>query len=173
MHGIASQPLSPSPSPRDRGEASGAGVGHTVQTMRVPARTSLPRRQRGFTLIELLTVTAVAGTVSTLAMPALIDVHAQAEQAALLSMAAAAGSAMLLNQAGCLVSDGQPAPGKCLAINDCQQVPALLTTALPTGYRVLAQPLSADGVSAPAQTCQLQRDSDGLVAGFYGVAAVR
>ena len=141
--------------------------------MPIPARPLQPRRQRGFTLIELLTVTAVAGTVSALAVPTLLDVHAQAEQAALLSMAAAAGSAMLLNQAGCLVTDGQVVPGKCQAINDCQQVRGLLTTALPPGYRVLAQPLSAHGVSEFAQTCQLLRDSDGLAAGFYGVAAAR
>ena len=141
--------------------------------MRVPARTSRPRRQRGFTLIELITATAVAGTVSAVAVPALLDVHAQAEQSALVSLAAAAGSAMLLNQAGCLVTDGQPVAGKCQTIDDCQQVQGLLNTALPPGYRVLAQPLSADGMSVPAQTCQLQRDSDGLVAGFYGVAAAR
>ena len=80
---------------------------------------------------------------------------------------------MLLNQAGCLVTDGQPLPGKCQAIQDCQQVQGLLTADLPPGYRVQAQPLNAHGVSEAAQTCQLRRDSDGLLAGFYGVATVR
>lgn len=130
-----------------------------------------PRRVRGFTLIEQLTVTAIAGTVSTLALPSLLDFHAQADQAALVSMAAAAGSAMVLNQAGCQVTGQRPTPGKCQAISDCQQVHALLMAELPAGYRVVPQPLTADGIRAAAQTCQLQRASDGASAGFYGVAA--
>ena len=141
--------------------------------MSTAARPPPTRRQRGFTLIELITATAVAGTLSALAVPALLDVQVQAEQTALVSLAAAAGSAMLLNQAGCLVTDGRPVAGKCLAIRDCQHVQGLLTAELPPGYRVPAQPLSADGMSVPAQTCQLRRDSDGQVAGFYGVAVAR
>ena len=135
---------------------------------------SLPlRRARGFTLIEQITVTAIAGTVSSVALPGLLDLHAQADRAALVSMAAAAGSAMVLNQAGCQVTGQRPMPGKCQAISDCQQVQTLLMAELPDGYRVLPQPLTADGISAAAQTCQLQRDSDGASAGFYGVVAAR
>lgn len=132
-----------------------------------------PRRARGFTLIEQITVTAIAGAVSTLALPSLLDFRAQADEAALVSMAAAAGSAMVLNQAGCQVTGQQVVPGKCQPISDCQQVQGLLLAELPAGYRVQPQPLSADGISAAAQTCQLQRDSDGASAGFYGMAAAR
>lgn len=125
-------------------------------------------RHRGFTLIEQLVALSVAGTLSVTALPALVDFHDAAEAGALASLAAAAGSAMVLNQAGCLVTGGRPVPGKCQAINDCAQVAGLLMAGLPPGYRVPPQALVADPALAGA-TCGLQRERDGAVAGFYGV----
>lgn len=130
-------------------------------------------RHRGFTLIEQLVALSVAGTVSATALPALVDFHARAEATALASLAAAAGSAMLLNQAGCLVSGGQPLAGKCEAIADCQQVAGLLMAGLPPGYSVRSQPLAPAGGASGGETCRLQREADGASAGFYGVGTTR
>ena len=105
------------------------------------------------------------------ALPALVEFQAQAEQTALASLAAAAGSAMVLNQAGCLVTQQRPVPGKCEAIDDCRQVQRLLLVDLPAGYHVMAQPLAADGLARGGDTCRLLRERDGASAGFYGVAA--
>ena len=129
----------------------------------------MPGRQRGFTLIEQLVAIIVAGTVSVTALPALVDFHDAAEAGALASLAAAAGSAMVLNQAGCLVTGQRLVPGKCQAVSDCQQVAGLLMTGLPPGYRVHRQPLA--DADAGGAACRLLRDGDGASAGFYGVRA--
>jgi MSHA pilin protein MshA len=118
---------------------------------------------RGFTLIEALAVIALVGTVSVTALPSLVDLHAQAEAATLASLAAAAGSAMVLNQAGCMVTQQQAVPGKCQPVRDCSDVGALLIGAVPAGYQVPAQPLQpGDG------RCQLLRLHDGAGAAFHG-----
>ncbi|MDH4391958.1 MAG: type II secretion system protein [Aquabacterium sp.] len=70
-------------------------------------------RPRGFTLIEQLAGIALVGTASATALPMLADVRTQAEDTLLASLAAAAGAAMALNQAGCLVTRQQAVPGKC------------------------------------------------------------
>ncbi len=127
----------------------------------------MQRRCRGFTLIEQLAVVSIAGTVSVTALPALVDFHSHAEATALASLAAAAGSAMLLNQAGCMVSGQRPVPDKCTAVHNCAQVSALLLAELPAGYRVPARPLLG------SDSCQLLRDSDGASARFYGAATTR
>ena len=97
----------------------------------------MQRRSRGFTLVEQLAAIAIAGSASVAALPALVEFRAQAEQTALASLAAAAGSAMVLNQAGCLVTQQRPVPGKCEAVDDCQQVQPraqrLLLVDLPAG----------------------------------------
>lgn len=130
-------------------------------------------RARGFTLVEQLAAITIAGSASVAALPALVEFHAQAEQTALASLAAAAGSAMVLNQAGCLVTQQRPVPGQCEAVDDCQQVQRLLLADLPSGYRVAAQPLAGDGLARGGDTCRLLRDRDGASAGFYGVATGR
>jgi MSHA pilin protein MshA len=130
---------------------------------------SMHGRSHGFTLVEQLAAITIAGTASVAALPVLVEFQAQAEQTALASLAAAAGSAMVLNQAGCLVTQQQPVPGKCETIADCRQVQGLLLVDLPPGYRVQAQPLAGTG----GDTCRLLRDSDGASAGFYGAATGR
>lgn len=133
------------------------------------AGVSMQRRSRGFTLVEQLAAITIAGGATTAALPALVEFQAQAESTALASLAAAAGSAMVLNQAGCLVTQQRLVPDKCEAIADCQQVQRLLLADLPAGYRVLAQPLAGTG----GDTCRLLREHDGASAGFYGAAAGR
>ena len=121
---------------------------------------------RGFTLIEQLAVIALVGTASATALPALVNLQAQADATALASLAAAAGSAMVLNQAGCMVTQQRAVPGKCQPVDDCSDVGGLLIGAIPPGYQVPAQALQGgDG------RCQLLRQLDGASAGFYGAAA--
>ena len=124
------------------------------------------RSPRGFTLIEQLAVIALVGTASATALPALVDLQAQAERTQLASLAAAAGSAMVLNQAGCLVTQHQAVPGKCQTVQDCSDVGRLLIGAVPPGYLVPARALpGSDG------RCQLLRLKDGASASFHGAAA--
>lgn len=130
----------------------------------MPAR--LRRRQAGFTLVEQLAALAVVGTVSATALPQLTALDQQARSALLASLAASAGSAMVMNQAGCLLTGGQARPGKCLPLHDCSEVAALLMTDLPAGHVVPAQPLPPDG-----GRCQVQRVDDGASAAFFGAAA--
>ena len=122
-------------------------------------------RPHGFTLIEQLAVIALVGTASAGVLPALVAFHHEAEAAALASLAAAASSAMLLNQAGCLVTDQRPVPGKCQPVQDCQQVAGLLLNALPPGHLVPRQALPNDG-----GRCLLLRTRDGAAAAFHGAA---
>ena len=129
----------------------------------IPRRT---RSTRGFTLIEQLAVIALVGTASATALPALVDVQAQAENTLLASLAAAAGSAMVLNQAGCLVTQHRAEPGKCQPVQDCSDVGKLLIGAVPPGYLVPARALA--GSDGP---CQLLRQKDGASASFHGAAA--
>lgn len=123
---------------------------------------------RGFTLIEQLAVIALVGTASATALPALVDLHAQADATTLASLAAAAGSAMVLNQAGCLVTQQQAVPGKCQPVQDCSDVGALLIGAVPAGFQVPARPLQpGDG------RCQLLRLHDGATAAFHAAGTRR
>jgi len=131
---------------------------------RLHRRTNLP--QRGFTLVEQLAAVAVAGTLSVAALPGLVALEQQAQSTALASLAASAGAAMVLNQAGCMVTDQQASPGKCQPVRDCADVAGLLMTGLPAGYQVQAQPLPAQG-----GVCTLVRQQDGGSARFPGAAA--
>ena len=52
---------------------------------------------------------------------------------------------MVLNQAGCLLTQQQPVPGKCQPVRDCSDVGGLLNGDIPAGYAVPAQPLATEG----------------------------
>lgn len=124
-----------------------------------------PRRRvaRGFTLVEQLTALTIVATASATALPALVALNEQAETTVLASLAASAGSAMALNQAGCLVTEQRAVPGKCQPVRDCADVAGLLMADLPAGYAVPARPLSALG-----SRCSLVRLHDGSSAAFTG-----
>jgi MSHA pilin protein MshA len=128
----------------------------------------MKRSVRGFTLIEQIAAIALAGAASAVAVPALVDLQADAEAATLRSLAQAATSAMVLNQAGCQVTDQALVPGKCTPVRHCGDVAELLLAGLPPGYQVPEVPLRAVGVGA---ACRLIRDSNGAEAAFIGIAA--
>jgi len=123
-------------------------------------------RPRGFSLIEQLAVIALVGSASATALPAMVALHQQADDTTLASLAASAGAAMALNQAGCLVTDQRSEAGKCQPVRDCADVAGLLMADLPAGYAVPARPLSAQGGH-----CRLVRLHDGGSAAFPGAAA--
>jgi len=140
--------------------------------MRPPARL---RPQRGFTLIEQIAVIALVGTTSAVALPRLVEVQAQAEATALASLAGAAGSAMVLNQAGCLITEHRAVEGRCTPVADCADAATLLMADLPAGYRIEAQAITpqggrSNGVMAACRLVQLDKGSS---AGFTGLSAAQ
>ncbi|MEO7338143.1 MAG: type II secretion system protein [Caldimonas sp.] len=133
----------------------------------------MKRKTRGYTLIEQLVVIAAAGTASATALPALIDLQAQAESTALVRLAGTASAAMAVNFGGCLVTGHVVAPGKCIAIDNCNQIGAALVAGLPDGYRVADVRIGDGGppVNGIEAACTLTQTRTGANAGFYGIAA--
>lgn len=127
------------------------------------------RPARGFTLIEQITAITLVGAASAAALPALADLQADAQAATLRSLAQAATSAMVLNQAGCLVTGHQVQAGKCSAVRQCGDVADLLLAGVPPGYRVVDAPLAGASTTA----CLLVQEPGGAEAPFIGIAAGR
>jgi MSHA pilin protein MshA len=137
-----------------------------------PAGLRLARRMRGAVLLEPIVMTALLGTLAAAALPGLVDASSQAQTAALRGVAAAATSAMVVNQGMCLVTAQARADGRCLAIESCADVAALFVGGLPEGYRV-------EG-AAPAGArngfefgCSLTQVFDGQRATFRGIVSGR
>jgi MSHA pilin protein MshA len=128
------------------------------------------RPARGFTLIEQIAAITLAGAASAVAVPALVDLQADAEAATLRSLGQAATSAMVLNQAGCLVTGHRAQAGKCSVVQQCADVADLLLTGVPPGYRVVDAPLGGVGDAA---ACRLVQDKGGTEVAFIGLAAGR
>lgn len=140
--------------------------------MRCPARRPAAR---GFTLIEQLVVIAAVGTTSALALPQFVEIQAQAEATALAGLAGAAGSAMVLNQAGCLVTDHRAAEGRCAPVADCADAAALLMAELPAGYRIEPQAIAPQGGRANGiiAACRMVQLAHGASAKFTGLSAAQ
>lgn len=95
----------------------------------------MTQRQRGFTMIELVIVIVILGILAAVAMPKFIDLSGDARQNAVNSVAAAAGSASVVNYAGCSSVNHTVTANRCATVNNCTDVPALLVgSALPSGY---------------------------------------
>ena len=126
------------------------------------------RPARGFTLIEQIAAVTLAGAASAVAVPALVSLQADAQAATLHSLAQAATSAMVINQAGCLVTGQSVQAGKCSAVRQCGDVANLLLAGVPSGYRVVDALL---GVAGASTACRLVQDPGGSEAPFIGIAA--
>lgn len=133
----------------------------------------MPRRIKGYALLEQITVIAAVGATSTVALPRLIEIRPQAEAVALQHLAGAAGSAMLVNYGGCLVTNQQAVPGKCRPVADCSAVTGLLHGGLPEGYRIEAAPLGSGGAASNGAegTCTVVQLDSGARLNFTGLAA--
>lgn len=130
---------------------------------------------RGFTLIEQLVLITAVATSSAVALPRFVEIQAQAEATALLSLAGAAGSAMVLNQAGCLVTDHHASAGRCAPVADCADAAALLMAELPAGYRIEPQAIAPEGGRANGKLadCRLLQLASGASAVFTGLSAAQ
>ncbi|MEY4908697.1 MAG: hypothetical protein RL260_2415 [Pseudomonadota bacterium] len=118
----------------------------------------------GFALIEQIAAILAIGTASAVALPQLAALQTQAEGVALLHLAGAANTAMLMNQGGCLVSGRHTAPGRCRPVQDCADIGSLLHGGLPDAYRAEPQPI---GRGAEA-VCRLSHLGSGDSATFTG-----
>ena len=118
---------------------------------------------------------AAVGTTSALALPQFVEIQAQAEATALASLAGAAGSAMVLNQAGCLVTDHHASEGRCAPVADCADAAALLMADLPAGYRIEPQAIATRGGRANGlmAACRMVQLNSGAIAEFTGLSAAQ
>ena len=133
----------------------------------------MKRPARGFTLIEQIAAITLLGAASAVAVPALVDLRDEAQAATLRSLAQAATSAMVINQAGCLVTGQSVQAGQCDAVQRCGDVAKLLLAGVPPGYRVVDAPL--DPAASATTACRLVQDAGATAAEapFIGIAAGR
>lgn len=125
------------------------------------------RLQAGFTMIELIIVIVILGILAAAALPKFIDVHGDAEQAAVSGVAGTAASAMANNYAGCSFTNHVATANKCVQVSDCDDVGSILQGNLPSGYSVGSVALAGNGATA---NCTLSGPNS-RTADFTGIGA--
>jgi len=132
------------------------------------------RRPQGFTMIELIVVIVILGVLAATALPKFIDMNSDAKAAALKGVVGAA-SAMTINYSGCAVALHTPASGKCVKVDNCDDLGTIMQGGLPTGYTVgtVALGTGSAGSNGVEAACTITQGSGvGAPTGtFTGISA--
>jgi prepilin-type N-terminal cleavage/methylation domain-containing protein len=118
-------------------------------------------RQTGFTLIELVMVIVLIGVLAAIAIPKFVDLSADAKQAAVDGVAGALSSAASVNYAARKVN---AANGP--AVDNCDDVGALLQGGLPSGYSIAASGVANDATNTG---CVVARTDGAASAAFTAI----
>ena len=131
------------------------------------------RRPQGFTMIELIVVIVILGVLAATALPKFIDMNSDAKAAALKGVVGAAASAMTINYSGCAVVQHTPASGKCVKVDNCDDLGSIMQGGLPTGYTIAAAALGtgAAGQNGNEATCTITQTNGSATGTFTGISA--